>query len=494
MSRPIFARTPPLAARPSRPPAPWLAALAALAAAGVAGAGEQPLDVGATLHDGDGCEIQPDGCRALATGAPLYRERRFEAGERGAVLELRGGGVARLEPHTRLRVSATQSVPLEPSPMPGLTVHVERGAAQIVVGERAAKRAVVLLRLPRGRCAIVARGMAAVHVDGDRALVSALEKDALASHDCRDWSALPEGRARRLDGATPKGEEVPLLGAPSWRPSVAMTTDLHAKSAPLRLAWSGHSEASGYELVVRRQGEGLPALVKRLPSDANATVVDELPAGAYVATLLPLDGARLEGRASPPLGLRVVGVELPAGATVSHAGLVRLGPDQEVRLRYADGLEASTGLGDPFGPAPATLGLAGRGQRLVRLRSPGGEPTAELLLSRRALRAEVDVGRHQASRPSTPLDVRVRLLDQDGARASGDALATPLIMLGLRPVDARWQRVGNELQASLTPEQLAGASVVRVEVLDERGVLVGRNFVELAPEEAQAPVAMGAPR
>src|SRR5687768_5927906 len=99
MSRTTFACTPPLAARPSRTPGPWLAALAALATAAVAGAGEQTLNVGATLHDGDGCEIQADGCRALAAGAPLYRERRFEAGERGAVLELRGGGVARLEPY-----------------------------------------------------------------------------------------------------------------------------------------------------------------------------------------------------------------------------------------------------------------------------------------------------------------------------------------------------------------------------------------------------------
>ncbi|HEU4412212.1 MAG TPA: hypothetical protein VFS43_43620 [Polyangiaceae bacterium] len=473
---------------PRRAPraAPWLVAAAALASAGAARAGEAPPRVGATVRDGGGCEAQAGGgCRALAPGAPLDRERDFVAGERGAVLELRGGGVARLAPRARVRVSSTLDVPLGGGPpTPAPTLRFDEGAARIAVGEAVAGRTAVVVRLPRGRSAVVARGTTSLRAEGGRAFVGALEGEALVSPDGKAWCRLPEGQARRFDGDAPRGERLALLGAPAWQTSTTLTTDLHAKRSPLRLAWSGAPGASGYELVVRRKGEGAPALVKRLPEGAGSVAIGDLPAGAYVATLWPLDAAQLEGRASRPLELRVVGVELPAGAAANREGLIRLGPRQEVRLRYADGLEASPGVSAPFGPAPAAVGLDDRGPKLVRLRAPGGADVSELLIARRALRAEVEVGPRTATWPSVPLDVRVRLVDQDGTPAPDDTLATPLVTLGLRPVAARWERVGNELRASLDPEPLAGPSVVRVEVLDERGALAGRNFVEIVPDKA----------
>lgn len=478
-------------ARPRRVPraAPWLVAIAALASAEAARAGtpsSRAPRAGATVREGGGCEARPEGgCRALGAGTRLSRERDFVAGEQGAVLELGGGGIARLAPAARVRVSSTIDVPLGGGSLtPAPTLRFERGAAQIVVGEKAAGRAAVLVRLPGGRSAVIARGAASVRVEGEHTFVGALEGETLVSPNNRVWGKLPAGQARRFDGASPGGERVDLLAAPSWQTSTTLTTDLHARRAPLRLAWSGSEGASGYELVVRRRGEGAPALVKRLPGGPGALALAELPAGAYVATLVPLDGDQIEGRASRPLDVRVVGVELPEGATKSCEGLVRLGPDQSIRLRYAEGLEASTGLSDPFGAAPAALSLQGRGQRLVRLRNPDGTQEAELLLSRRVLRAEVELGPRTATWPSMPLDVRVRLVDQDGTPAPADTRVTPFVTLGLQPVAAHWERVGGELRASLEPRPLEGPSVVRVEVLDENGALAGRSFVELVPDEA----------
>ncbi|HEU4539278.1 MAG TPA: hypothetical protein VFS00_34390, partial [Polyangiaceae bacterium] len=151
-------------------------------------------------------------------------------------------------------------------------------------------------------------------------------------------------------------------------------------------------------------------------------------------------------------------------------------------LRYADGLEASTELSEPFRAAPGVLGLEGRGQRLVRLRSPSGDQIAELLLTRRSFRAEVEVGPSTATWPSMPLAMRVRLVDQDGAPAPDGVPAWPVVTLGLRALDVRWERSGNELRAQLAPQELEGPAVVRIEVLDENGALAGRNFLELVPD------------
>ncbi len=476
-------------ARPRRPSrlraAPWLAAAAALAAAPAAWAAEAPPRFGATLRDGAGCEARPDGgCRALAKGSTLARGRDFVAGDRGAVLEFKGGGVARLSPRARVRVGPTLDVPLGgKAPTPAPTLRFEGGAAQIVVGEAAAGRSAVLLRLPGERSAVVARGAASVRVEGERTSIGALEGEALVSADGKAWRRLPEGQAQRFEGKAGAGERSALPGAPAWQPSTTWTTELHARHSPLRLTWSGAEGASGYELVVRRRGESAPTLVRRLPGGQGALALGELPPGAYVANLVPVDAAENLGRASSPLSLRVVGVELPAGASANREGLIRLGPGQAVRLRHAEGLEASAGLSDPFTSAPASLELGDRGQRLVRLRDPAGEHTAELLLTRRSFRAEVALGPRAATWPSMPLAVRVRLVDQDGAPAPSNASFTPRVTLGVRPIDARWERVGNELQASLEPEPLEGPSVVRVEVVDENGALAGRSFVELVPDE-----------
>ncbi|HEU4532728.1 MAG TPA: hypothetical protein VFS00_01375, partial [Polyangiaceae bacterium] len=123
-------------------------AAAAFAAAGAAHAGELAPRVGATLREGGGCEaLAADApCRPLNAGATLARDHDFVAGERGAVLELKGGGVMRLAPQARARVSSTLAVPLGGKPTPAPVVRFDRGSAQVVVGEATAGRAAVVVR------------------------------------------------------------------------------------------------------------------------------------------------------------------------------------------------------------------------------------------------------------------------------------------------------------------------------------------------------------
>jgi hypothetical protein len=465
-----------------------LASCAVLASAGVAHATEPGTRAGATVRAGGGCEATAGegACRPVTAGATLAREHDFVAGEGGAVLELKGGGVMRLAPGARARVSSTLLVPLGgASPTPAPTVRFDQGAAQVVVAEAVAGRAAVVVRLPGDRSVVVARGTTALRADGPRSLVGSLEGETLVSPDGKAWHRLAEGQAKRFDDAGGRGEREALLAAPAWRPSATLALDLGAKRQPLRLAWAPVDGARAYEVVVRRRGEGAPAFVARVPGDRPAVALGGLPAGAYAATVFPVGSGELEGRASRPLALNVVGLELPAGATTSPEGLVRLGPGQQVRLRHAEGLEASTDLSAPFASAPQAIGLDERGQRLVRLRPPGGAEEAELLLSRRTFRADVEVGPSTATWPSSPVALRVRLVDQDGVPAPDCSSLKPVVTLGLRPLDVHWERVGHELRAQLAPRTLEGPSVVRVEVLDERGALAGRNFLELVPDDAR---------
>jgi hypothetical protein len=54
------------------------------------------------------------------------------------------------------------------------------------------------------------------------------------------------------------------------------------------------------------------------------------------------------------------------------------------------------------------------------------------------------------------------------------------VSVNLDPVDARWQHHGNSMSSAIkAPLGVPGPWVVRVEVVDETGVVIGRDFLEV---------------
>ena len=70
---------------------------------------------------------------------------------------------------------------------------------------------------------------------------------------------------------------------------------------------------------------------------------------------------------------------------------------------------------------------------------------------------------------------------------AGDVVAKAKVFVNVTPVQVDWKREGNLMTGTVPSGSGAGPWVVRVEVADDTGSVVGRDFLEIAPSRlAQA--------
>jgi hypothetical protein len=192
------------------------------------------------------------------------------------------------------------------------------------------------------------------------------------------------------------------------------------------------------------------------------------------------------GAPSESSTVRIVGLTVPKGADVAADGTVLLGRDQRVSLTGGSGLEVSYGGSSMFQSAPSTLGLAHNAPTLVRLRAPGAKDETVIRLEPKGLRANVAIGPRVARWPLDRVVIDVELYDTSGRPVPEDAEVSPTITVNLDPVSVKWVRTGRTLHAELPPGIAPGPWVVRAEVHDPRGELIGRNFLEVAHSPSQS--------
>jgi hypothetical protein len=118
---------------------------------------------------------------------------------------------------------------------------------------------------------------------------------------------------------------------------------------------------------------------------------------------------------------------------------------------------------------------------VARLRIPGSKEEAVLRLEPRGLRANVQIAPHAAHWPLDRVLVRIELYDANGRAVPEDAGVLPSVTVNMEPVSLRWERKGRTLSAALPPSPTPGPWVVRAEVHDRRGELLGRDFLEIVP-------------
>jgi hypothetical protein len=112
---------------------------------------------------------------------------------------------------------------------------------------------------------------------------------------------------------------------------------------------------------------------------------------------------------------------------------------------------------------------------------PGDHFEAKLWLVPRQVRARVEFGPKVPVWPHDQLEIRVRVeeVNASGAIAAADEVRAR-VLLGLEPVDVAFVRDGNILRGVLPPQSGKGPWVVRVEVQDQTGTELGRDFIEVA--------------
>lgn len=427
---------------------------------------------------GEGCiKEQAEGaCKEAAVGASLSTGMFFVAGKGGATLEFSDKAVVRLVegaeirmmPRTKIQLSAKEETPAS-------VVQLNRG--KIFVDLPAAKVA-FLAKAQHQTTAIVKRGSGVVKVSEDAVVMASFSgMGVLASGN--DYNDVPAGKMRIMRKGDPKGTVRDLPATPAVQASKVMAVRIEgAKAEPLRLLWKALS-VDGYEVEVRPVG-GASSL-RRVAKDQTGVSLDDLAPGAYEVGVRAVDAEGFESPWSAPLRLNVVSIELPTGGVILSNGTIQLPDKQKLKLRHTSGLEATFNDIEAFSAPPSEIGLLGGRAQTLRLRRKGETEEFRVRLEPRDVKALVEMSPKNPKWPDNPIAIEIRAVSGDGGPAPSNIEVVPRVTIDVEPVSLSWSRDGDRLKAVLAPRDDGKLHVVRVEVADQHGLFLGRNFIEVTP-------------
>jgi hypothetical protein len=402
----------------------------------------------------------------------------WEAGRAVEVRELGQGVKLRMEAGTEIRVEQPTGLVLGASTQQQTTAHVIRvssGRVDIEVPVASPPRIAVLVRGPGQLAAIFKGGTGAVVVASNRLTAVSFSGEALAGSGS-SWLRVPAQHARHLGFGAPTRALTALLPAPQSVTGTALALVTRDAPARARFQWSAVSGAKNYEVLVTRRDD---AQVFAKQSVESPELALDLPAGRYQVEARARDAGGVEGASSGPRDIRVVAVDLPAGAVLDR-GTIRLGAKQRIRLADPLGLEATYDDARDFVPAPQNIGLIQRRPTLVRLREHGSSEQVQLKLEPRIRTASVELGPRRASWPRDRITVTIHAKSSDSALPK----LTPRVMLNVSPVVMNWERRAGTWTGVVPRPVSKGPWVVRVEVEDEFGELLARDHLEVAASES----------
>jgi hypothetical protein len=235
-------------------------------------------------------------------------------------------------------------------------------------------------------------------------------------------------------------------------------------------------------VALHEHGNQEPLATQLAPENQLAVPFGPVGAGLYDLKVRGIDRRGLPGAWSPSIKLRVIGVALPNGAYVSNLGVIHLGPGQQAQFTHTEGVELTYSGAHRYFRGGSLVPLHRNARTMVSFRLPGSPDVAVAKLQPRAVSAEVTIGPKLARWPRDDIEVSVRLQRTDGAPAPSFIEARPRVMIGIDPVEVQWRREGELLLATIPPSKKRGRGpwVVRVEVEDQFGVPLGRDFLEVA--------------
>lgn len=415
------------------------------------------------------------------------------AGEHGATYELRGGAVVEFAPNSEFAFQPSLKLKLrKPNEPETVTraVRIAHGSAEVTIPEGRPEPTAVMFRAPSKMSAVAKEGKAAFDVSSDRTSSVARHGEMLVGVGT-DWKPLKAGFVRTLAPEDPTALPRAILAPPAVTADKQLAIVAGEGTTGFTANWSTVKDADHYEAALVRLETGKPVGVSRQSGPALAASFAALGAGMYGVVVASVDRAGVRGNASEPVVVRVLGIDVPEGARAQD-GVIVLGKNQRVGLRGATGLEVSFGASPLFSPAPNSIGLAHNEATLVRLRVPGAKEEARLQLEPDRLSAKVTIGPKAAQWPSDRITIEVELTDAGGHGVPEDAVVAADVTVNLAPVDVKWTRTGRTLRAQLPSSTATGSGpwVVRAEVKDKRGALIGRDFLEVAAAAQRFSTAM----
>ncbi|HVW27841.1 MAG TPA: hypothetical protein VHC69_20890 [Polyangiaceae bacterium] len=414
----------------------------------------------------------------VVSGELNENKTEWKAGATGAVVALDDGVVLRLGPDARVRWWPNTHLSLggaSATPTDALGLLEGTVVVEDPISKRKTGRA-VLVQVPGGLAGVTAGGRLQVVTDGRSSAIANLEGTAWAS---------PKGASHSLDPGT--GWSTSWLGGNPFAiaPAPTLTATRHAFSGIAGdatidgIQWSKIEGARSYVMRFGPEGSGATETLQTTePSQPRALRV---PPGEYRATVAAVDEHGLEGPESTPLSLRVVGVSLPSSAALADDGSVNIAEREPVPLTHATGLLVAYGGAREWNAAPLEVRLFRGESTVVRFRDPRDAAGFELRLEPRRLAVQVSVGPKRLVWPGDPVRIAIRATDGHGGAAPPNVELHPVVTLGIEPLPVEFTRQGSSLVAEVPTPADAGPGpwIVRVQVNDQFGNSVGRDFVEI---------------
>jgi hypothetical protein len=246
--------------------------------------------------------------------------------------------------------------------------------------------------------------------------------------------------------------------------------------------WQPVKDAKAYELTVSHSDPIGTASTSHEATTATSAQLRDLSPGTYSIVVAAVDKDGLRGAPSRSKSLRVAGVKTPEGA-VGSEGTIMLGKDQRVHLIASDGLEVAYGSSQTFSVAPNTLGLAHNEAVVARMRAPGTTDETLIRLVPRGLTAQVQLSPRTAFWPRDTVTITVAFNDASRHPIQEGDIRLALTV-NLEPVKVDWVRADHTLRATVPASTSEGPWVIRAEVRDKRGELLGRDFLEVAKNQS----------
>jgi hypothetical protein len=421
---------------------------------------------------------------SLVSGQLEAADKGFRAGSAGARIRLEARAELSVEPGTSFRLGAHVELPVPHGATPLVrtrVVIVEQG--RIDVSMPAVKRAsfACLIVGPGKVQLLVKSGHSTLIARAGGTTVATQAGEALVSKGGR-WLRVSEGSMRAFGGDSDAGSSKSLPAAPG-RPTLARALLLAANGSQsvTRVSWQRPGDVARYQV----RAEHVTTHEERVFSVSDAQLeLGGLEPGQYQLMVRSIDDAGLESPWSDGATLNVIGVAVPDSARREDNGALSLLPGQRVRLIGAQGLEVGYAGFDRFMPLPDTLGLVQRRPITAVLRDPDTRESVRLRLEPLIVKAEIELPHAPRRWPTGGLPLTVRLKDQKGRAVLG-VHADVQVSVNLEPQALTWTR-GEGTWSAVIPSAVGEAPwLVRVNVLDERGVSLGMDFAEIGYESAR---------
>lgn len=417
---------------------------------------------------------------ARVTAGQLSTEgQTLVAGAEGATLALEQDSVLHAKPGARFRFGKFTKLHLGTGPDPMVlsrVLVVEQGHLTATIPDD--RRYAILVMTPFKLRAIL--------IEGEASLVASEQRATFANHSGRvlwtvdeKWRPLPPGSEHLASEAYPLGLRRSMLGMPA-APALSrrlLLEEAAPSESTTTLSWPALAGAVEYEVQLEKS-DG--ALLRRERTPEARWVLGPLVAGDYRVAVRGVDDSGVPGAAGSSVGFNVVGLDVPKTASRAPNGAVRLQPGQRVGLLGADGLEVGYLGFDEFLPAPKTLGLVARRPISMKLRHPGTGETVRLELEPMTVRAQISFARQPHDWPKEGLEVSVKLIDEQGYEVPEEFRVTCKVSVNIEPAEPTWQRTGSTLHTLLERPETPGPWMVRVEVVDESGIPLGKDMSEVA--------------